>query len=269
MISLEELREKYNPDGSELRKHQLYMLEMLQYIDDICKKNNINYWLSSGTLLGAIRHKGFIPWDDDCDIEMLRDDYVKLLSVLEKSDDISEKYVLQTHKNDEFYVMPYAKLRKIDTMVYEKGEEDLQYKYRGIFIDIFPLERSCFIVSRITAIIHNKLLVRLANSRLSKGNKRWMLIRMKIFLYNFLYPCIRFFFKPFFSSEVIYHTFGVPFYKKRFISDLFPLRKRMFEKKWFNTPLNYNHYLSIIYGNYMNIPQVDEIERHFSKIEIE
>ena len=60
-----ELRERYNPDGSILRKQQLRMLEMLQYIDFVCKKHNIRYWLCSGTLLGAVRHGGFIPWDDD------------------------------------------------------------------------------------------------------------------------------------------------------------------------------------------------------------
>ena len=62
------LREKFNPDGSMLRKQQLRMLEILLYIDKVCKENNINYWLSSGTLLGAVRHGGFIPWDDDLDI---------------------------------------------------------------------------------------------------------------------------------------------------------------------------------------------------------
>ncbi len=67
-------REKYNPDGSRLRCLQLGMLEILKYIDKVCSENNISYWLSSGTCLGAVRHGGFIPWDDDVDIEMLRPD---------------------------------------------------------------------------------------------------------------------------------------------------------------------------------------------------
>ena len=73
-----ELKQRYNPDNSDLRKAQLRMLEILKFVTNICDKNNLNYWLSSGTLLGAYRHQGFIPWDDDLDIEMPRKDYLKL-----------------------------------------------------------------------------------------------------------------------------------------------------------------------------------------------
>ena len=67
------LRQRFNPDGSLLRRQQMRMLELLIEVDRICKKHNIKYWLGSGTLIGAARHKGFIPWDDDLDIEMLWD----------------------------------------------------------------------------------------------------------------------------------------------------------------------------------------------------
>lgn len=66
---------KYNPEGSTLRRDQKKLLEMLQYVSDLCKAYNIQYWLSSGTLLGGARHQGFIPWDDDMDIVMLKKDY--------------------------------------------------------------------------------------------------------------------------------------------------------------------------------------------------
>ena len=67
----QELRKRFNPDGSLLRRQQLRMLELLEAVDLVCKKYDIPYWLSSGTLIGAVRHQGFIPWDDDLDIEML------------------------------------------------------------------------------------------------------------------------------------------------------------------------------------------------------
>ena len=81
-IDQEALRARFNPDGSLLRQQQQRMLELLIEVDRICKKHHITYWLSCGTLLGAARHKGFIPWDDDLDIEMLLPDYKRLLKVL-------------------------------------------------------------------------------------------------------------------------------------------------------------------------------------------
>lgn len=74
----DELRIKYNPDGSDLRKAQLKMLELLKFLNKICTENNLTYWLDSGTLLGAVRHGGFIPWDDDIDVCMPYKDAVVL-----------------------------------------------------------------------------------------------------------------------------------------------------------------------------------------------
>lgn len=94
----EELRARFNPDGSELRTYQLYLLDMLKDFDQICKNLGLKYWLSSGTLIGAARHGGFIPWDDDIDVEMLKEDYEKLLATFKETD----KYIIQSHKNDPY-----------------------------------------------------------------------------------------------------------------------------------------------------------------------
>lgn len=84
----EELKNKYNPEGSTLRKAQLRMLDMVLYIDKICKENNLQYHIESGNLLGAVRHNGFIPWDDDFDIALYRRDYKKLIKILKKQNQI-------------------------------------------------------------------------------------------------------------------------------------------------------------------------------------
>ena len=78
----EELKARFNPEGSPLRLQQLRMKEMLKVLDGICRKHDIPYWIASGTLLGCMRHGGFIPWDDDLDVEMLRSDYKRLLRIL-------------------------------------------------------------------------------------------------------------------------------------------------------------------------------------------
>ena len=66
METQESLRAKYNPEGSELRRLQMRMLDILIVVDEICRRHDIPYWIEGGTLLGAVRHGGFIPWDDDC-----------------------------------------------------------------------------------------------------------------------------------------------------------------------------------------------------------
>ena len=76
-VQQSQLRARYNPDGSDQRRAQLRMLEMLKFVDSFCKENDIKYWLEGGTLLGAMRHGGFIPWDDDTDICMTYSDAEK------------------------------------------------------------------------------------------------------------------------------------------------------------------------------------------------
>ena len=82
----------------ELKKTQI---EILDVVDTFCRENNINYWLDSGTLLGAIRHGGYIPWDDDIDMVMFRDDYDKLVKVADK--EFTYPYFFQTIYSDEYY----------------------------------------------------------------------------------------------------------------------------------------------------------------------
>lgn len=121
-----------------LRNIQLTQLEIMKEIDRLCNKHDITYFLCAGTALGAIRHKGFIPWDDDLDIMCPRKDYKKLIEVMRK--ELSKDYWLQCYATDEHYWQPFAKVRKLGTVYKEKGMEQIEDAKCGIWVDIFPLD---------------------------------------------------------------------------------------------------------------------------------
>ena len=120
------LRERFNPEGSLLRRQQMRMLDILLEVDKICKRHDIQYWLSSGTLIGAMRHDGFIPWDDDLDIEMMRSDYLRLMEVLPK--ELPEWLALQNSDTDENYFFFYAKVRDRRSRMLEQNNYDRLWK---------------------------------------------------------------------------------------------------------------------------------------------
>lgn len=104
-------------------------------VHKFCMKNGIKYCMSGGTLLGAVRHKGFIPWDDDVDLFMLRPDYDRFVSTYK-----SDQYVLLTMENDKDYFLPYAHVADMDQTVIEYNYDPFSRKKTGVKIDIFPLE---------------------------------------------------------------------------------------------------------------------------------
>ena len=109
---------------------------ILKYIDDVCTKNNIPYFIYAGTLIGAIRHKGFIPWDDDIDIALTRENYVKLIELLKKDNNV--RYKVFDHETQSNYFYPFAKIVDTDTIVYEKNFYKID-NY-GLYVDIFALD---------------------------------------------------------------------------------------------------------------------------------
>lgn len=123
---------------AELRAVQLVELEMLVEVDRICKKCKIRYNIIAGTLLGAIRHGGYIPWDDDADVAMLRPEYEKFRKTCKTELDNSRFY-FQDHRNTEGYRWGYGKLRRKNTLFLREHQEHMPYE-QGIFIDIFPLD---------------------------------------------------------------------------------------------------------------------------------
>lgn len=125
-------------DQETLRKLQLTELELLKEADRICKKCNIHYNIIAGTLLGAVRHGGFIPWDDDADIALLRPEYEKFRKACETELDTSRFY-FQDHRNTPGYRWGYGKLRMKDTLFLREHQEHMPYE-QGVFIDVFPLD---------------------------------------------------------------------------------------------------------------------------------
>lgn len=115
-------------------------LDLLAEFQRVCEKYNIHYFASGGTLLGAVRHQGFIPWDDDLDIEMFREDYIKLCEVGPK--EFKEPYIFQNEYTESGSIYGFSKLRNSQTTaIYEHEKKSCFAGYnKGIFIDIFPLD---------------------------------------------------------------------------------------------------------------------------------
>lgn len=121
------------------RKLQLIQTRILEDIDKICAENNLKYYMIGGTLLGAVRHKGFIPWDDDIDLVMYREDYDKFIKIVQ--DDHHEKYFIQTFYTDPHYARYIAKVRLNNTVLIESSLEHVK-SHQGIYVDIFPLDHT-------------------------------------------------------------------------------------------------------------------------------
>ena len=138
--------------SKEMKKVWAVELDLLAEFDRVCRKHNLRYLATGGTLLGAVRHQGYIPWDDDLDIEMLREDYLKLLKVLPS--ELPDNYALQTNETDPGYFFTYAKLRDKRSTLSEVNHYDRIFRYKGIYIDIFPLEKNPIFLHWVSCRLH-------------------------------------------------------------------------------------------------------------------
>lgn len=124
-------------DAQVLRRLQLTQLEIYRGFVAFCESSGLNHALAYGSLLGAVRHSGFIPWDDDMDVIMPREDYDRFIKLAEK--ELPEDYEILSIEQTAGYVLPFAKMCKRGTTFIESSDEDRTY-HSGIFIDIFPLD---------------------------------------------------------------------------------------------------------------------------------
>ncbi|MBR2776991.1 MAG: LicD family protein [Prevotella sp.] len=260
------LRERFNPEGSLLRRQQMRMLDILLEVDKICKRHDIQYWLSSGTLIGAMRHDGFIPWDDDLDIEMMRSDYLRLMEVLPK--ELPEWLALQNSDTDENYFFFYAKVRDRRSRMLEQNNYDRIWKEQGIYIDILPMEQHPIWLHKLTekTVGHMYKIW-----RTSTDDQKAIKSVRRIFDFNdrILFPCLRFFTFPFslFTSKVITSGMGIPFHNRRYAKEIFPLTTHVFEGYQLPVPGNADAHLRHLFGDYMQLPDLNKLAPHVGKLE--
>ena len=144
----------YNAEGTQLRKLQHRLYDMLVEFDTFCKDNNIKYTLEGGTALGAYRHKGFIPWDDDIDIAMDIKEYHRFCKLFKENPTTNLR--LQDNSTDSLYWNGFAKIRDTHSSFVEHGKQ-IVYKENGCFIDIFPLECAFPFLIGVYHLIHRPL----------------------------------------------------------------------------------------------------------------
>lgn len=269
----------------EIQKQELNILKQLDYI---CDQNNIPYFLYAGTLLGSVRHKGFIPWDDDVDIALLRSDFIKLDKILRNTDLTNFDLRYQSNSMYKFYANGFTKLRNNDKSIVENVSKT-QKGYYGAWVDIFPLDK----------IPNNEVERRKQFESISKINKKikfftltqesssdkkpvWFLKRIIRFFNEFLHPV--YFFIPKWISKrehimtmynndpsplhaadlsYLYYSSYEDYIKTSIdIAKIQPLKKGAFSDFNFSIPNNYEDFLTNLYGDYMVIPPEKDRKVH-------
>ena len=263
--------------GKDFRKMQLTELDMLVEFDKVCRKYNINYVLFGGSLLGAVRHQGYIPWDDDADIGMLREDY----ETFKKHKDEMNPNIcfFQDHDTDPEYRWGYGKLRRTGSTYIRVGHEHLKCK-TGIFVDVFPMDDiPLSIIGQIFQDLHCYCLRKILWSEVAKENtvgfwKIWFTILSKIPADFTFHGYEKYSKKSSNSSPNRVRCLGFPatgmLYKKNPLSERYGMPKSwftdraeyMFEEKKLFSSKDYDTVLKYIYGDYMKLPPENQREPH-------
>ena len=239
-------------------------LDLIQEFDCICRKHHLNYFLMFGSLLGAIRHNGFIPWDDDIDVGMLRDDYEKLLSL---KDEFHSPYFLQTPYTDDGYFYSYAKVRNSNTTGLTTNFQYQNINW-GIMLDIYPLDKFIWngAEDRYKAVselaIDNSNFMRKSQPNPSQSEKnRIAKYSGRNPLHN--YEEIQRISTQFNNTEsdllsvsclTLYSLERNVFYKQDFDA----LEYQDFEGLQLPIPKGYDRILNTIYPNYMQLPPINQ-----------
>ena len=251
---------RFNPEGSVLRLHQMKMLRILEFVDRVCRKHGIRYWLSSGTLLGAVRHGGFIPWDDDLDIIMTHSNYNRFLKVCKEQLN-SNKYYVQEGLVD--WPLDYSKIKLRDTILKEPEGYIPATGEQGIFVDVFKLDNVSS--NRFFAYWQYVCAKVLLCYQLSLRTYKSADLKKKILMY-LAFPLRCGYVRDFFrrqverlncrESEYWGFFYGRTKYKTSILNKRIygtPIRVP-FEDTELPVPEHYHEYLTKMFGDYMQLP---------------
>jgi lipopolysaccharide cholinephosphotransferase len=249
-------------------------VKILKEVSDFCNNNNINYFLSGGTLLGAVRHKGYIPWDDDIDIMMPRPDYehfLKLFNISNRSENIK---VLANEIDSSF---PYTFAKVVDCNTYLIEDTSLKFPM-GVNIDIFPidglsnsLKESNKFIKRI-GLLKNMYSLKIIEKREGRSILKEMILKLsKLILYFIKIPTL--------VEKIILYARKYSYEQSDYVGCIvwgYGERERMnkvvfessidleFEDFYFKVPIGYDNYLESLYGNYMQLPPIEKRVSHHS-----
>lgn len=248
----------------EIHKVQICILDK---IDEICKRYHLRYSLGGGTLLGAVRHKGYIPWDDDIDIMMPRPDYDKFIEIFNNK---FPHIKIQDYNTDIAYGLRWARLFDDRTLLISKNTID------GVFVDVFPIdglprmeEMDCYLKESRRL---KKLLTRSTKFHSVAVRKNPIILMIKYYIKRFIYPSRKsvinemesFFHSfPFEDSEYAGAIVGMFGIKEHMNSEVFKEYTSLeFEGKMYMCIKDYDAYLTQHYGDYMQLPPVEKRRTH-------
>lgn len=253
-------------------------LDTLTFIDGVCTKHNIKYYLAYGTLIGAIRHNGFIPWDDDIDIFMFRNDFNYFRQVLKEKP--NTRFKIQYAPDDEYYTLTFPKVVDTDTVLIPHDER--YYKDLGVYVDIFPLD--AVPEEKETRTKYQKRLTQLKKLHTLLQYKFWIkgasitnnLMRCLLWPSIFIKPnwLARYMDKFAYQYEgsntslcgnMLHGAYG--YTRETFKKDFFKNGiKWSFEGRYFVIPTEYDKLLTHIYGDYMKLPPKEKQVTHHNFI---
>ncbi len=239
-------------------------LRMLRIVADICYRYDIQYWLAFGTLLGAVRHHGFIPWDDDLDICMLREDYEAFIKVA--NDELPDDLLFFNGAQCSYYREGLSRvIDKNSSSVKQSHLEKNDSEPTGVFIDIYSLDRYRKKIDNFKKIGQ---LIRNSIDPLKHNKKR--ILKKKIYRFLRIPQCFKNKLIKMQSGDgkFLYYSFTY-IYQCTDYNDIFPLKTIEFEGYSFFSPYNSDKVLTDLYGDYMQLPPEEErINLHFEEINL-